>query len=62
MRMKKARKRAKALIMEDYNYTNANKADNRRKPMEGGTLGEYICCIDSIYKENLSVCTLELYF
>lgn len=60
--MKKTHKRAKALIMEDYNYTNANRTDNRRKPIEGGTLGEYVYCIDNICEENLSVCTLELYF
>lgn len=40
MQIRKACKRAKALITEDCNYTDANKADTRRMPMEGGTLGE----------------------
>ena len=40
MQIRKAYKKAKALIMEIYNYTNANKADYRRRPVEGGTLEE----------------------
>lgn len=46
--MRKACKKAKALIMENYNYT---EADNRRTPIEGGKLGENVYCIDN-YKEK----------
>lgn len=40
MQIRKACKRAKALIMEDCNYTSAKEAGTRRRPLEGGTLGE----------------------
>lgn len=57
MQMRKACKRAKALIMEDYNYTMPTRLTI------DGTLGENnVYYINSIYKENMSVCILELDF
>lgn len=40
MQITRVCKTAKTLIMEDYNFSNAYKADNRTMSIEGGTLGE----------------------
>lgn len=51
----KSYKRAMVLIMEDFNYTKTSKADNRRRPMDGGILGENnVYFKNNIYKENMS--------
>lgn len=40
MQIREACRRSKALIMEDYNYTSADKAEKKRVPREGGTVRE----------------------
>lgn len=40
MQIREACRRSKALIMEDYNYTSADKAEKKRVPREGGSVRE----------------------